>query len=358
MIRPNLTRLGLTEFMPTLPKFYWDVETQEQRIKLICCLVQKLIDQYGSTDSQIQKNTKAIEELQELFRKFQESGFDDYYEQQVIKWIGDNIAILYQQLAKQVYFGLTSDGHFCAYVPDSWSDITFDTGAVYGTETYGRLSLRFDSDGSGVIDNSYDASVLTDTIDARLKAAAGDALRYENDQLNVDAGNGLAINKNTNMVEVPLGNNLRYTSNGIDVPEADDITRGVVKLTHSVNNIDGDEKAVTSDGVYAYGNSFSGLNIDNNIKQTTGLYAINYIYVGSGILLWYEGQIDAKTGDEQTPVVFFEDKVKLANQSFIPSFNGNMVFRGIRYSNGLAFAANWTTGMYTYIQAFIPIIRK
>ena len=57
---------------------------------------------------------------------------------------------------KQVYFGLTSDGYFCAYVPDSWSDITFDTGATYGTETYGRLILRFDSDGSGVIDNTHE----------------------------------------------------------------------------------------------------------------------------------------------------------------------------------------------------------
>lgn len=144
---------SLLSMTPTIPKFYWDVKSQEQRIKVMCCLIQQLIDQYGSTDNQINQNTEDIAELKELFRQFQESGFDDYYEQQVIKWIVDNIAIVYQQLAKQVFFGLTSDGRFCAYVPDSWSDITFDTGAVYGTETYGRLILRFDADGSGVIDN-------------------------------------------------------------------------------------------------------------------------------------------------------------------------------------------------------------
>ena len=154
MIRPNLTRLGLTEFTPTLPKFYWDVETQEQRIKLICCLVQELIDTYASSDSQIASNTKAIEELQAAFEKFQQSGFDDYYAAQIEKWIQDNLWLLYKTLAKQVFFGLTSDGYFCAYVPDSWSEITFDTGAVYGTEAYGRLILRFDADGSGVIDNT------------------------------------------------------------------------------------------------------------------------------------------------------------------------------------------------------------
>lgn len=212
---------SLLSTTPTIPKFYWDVKSQEQRIKVMCCLIQQLIDQYGSTDSQIQKNAEAIEELQELFTQFQESGFDDYYEQQVIKWIGDNIEILYQQLAKQVFFGLTSDGYFCAYVPESWSDITFDTGAIYGTDTYGRLILRFDADGSGVIDNTqYDSSVLTDTIESRLKAAAGRGLEFDGDQLNIK--------------------------------QADAIALGGVKLKHDVDNDTSDEWAVTSDGVYSY----------------------------------------------------------------------------------------------------------
>lgn len=155
---------SLLSTTPTIPKFYWDVKSQEQRIKVMCCLIQQLIDQYGSTDNQINQNTEDIAELKELFRQFQDSGFDDYYEQQVIKWIVDNIDILYQQLAKQVFFGLTSDGYFCAYVPDSWSDITFDTGAVYGTETYGRLILRFDADGSGVIDNTEATDTRTEAV--------------------------------------------------------------------------------------------------------------------------------------------------------------------------------------------------
>ncbi len=53
-----------------------------------------------------------------------------------------------------VYFGLTDDGHFCAYIPDNWEDIEFDTGTNYGEFDYGRLILRYDVDGSGVIDNT------------------------------------------------------------------------------------------------------------------------------------------------------------------------------------------------------------
>ena len=85
-----------------------------------------------------------------------QSGFEDYYEAQIEQWIRDNTAQLFTTLAKQVFFGLTMDGHFVAYIPDGWQDITFDTGAVYGRSDYGRLILRFTADGA--IDNTYDYS--------------------------------------------------------------------------------------------------------------------------------------------------------------------------------------------------------
>ena len=97
-----------------------------------------------------------IDELYAEFEQFKDSGFADYYEQLLQKWIDENQRAIYEHLAKQVFFGLTDDGYFCAYVPESWSDITFDTGAVYGRADYGRLILRFTVDGSGVIDNTYD----------------------------------------------------------------------------------------------------------------------------------------------------------------------------------------------------------
>lgn len=239
---------GLFDSTPTIPKFYWDVKSQEQRIKIMCYLIQGLVDNYASTDSQIQKNAADIKELQDRFQQFVEHGFDEYYEQQVIEWISQHIELVYDKLARQVYFGLTSDGYFCAYVPDSWSEVTFDTGAVYGTQEYGRLILRFDADGHGIIDNTgYDASVLTDTIDSRLKAVAGDGLNYANDQLNVNV--------------------------------ADQVTFGGVHLTHAVENKDEREYAVTSDGVYAYAPSKS-----ETVSQPEG-NAVTNIMDGVGVTL-------------------------------------------------------------------------
>lgn len=243
---------GFSAFTPTIPKLYWNVKSQEQRILNLFDLLNKLVCYCDSMGLQIDVNAQDIANLKKEIQELKDGSLLDYYEKQIYDWIQANMADLISAGIKQVYFGLTSDGYFCAYVPDSWSDITFDTGAIYGTETYGRLILKFDSDGSGVIDNSYDASVLTDTVDARLKAAAGEGLKYEHDQLSVDTGNGLAVNPQTGMLEVPIGSNLRYTSNGIDVPEADTITHGVVKIAHEITNDNTEATAPSPEAVYKF----------------------------------------------------------------------------------------------------------
>lgn len=148
---PSLDHFGNSH---ELPQLYWDVMSGEQRIHAICKALQDLADAVSECEQNNQLNGEKIKELQELFQKFMDSGFDDYYAEQVAKWIDSNLKYIYDKTIKQVFFGLTSDGYFCAYIPESWADIEFDTGMQYGTYTYGRLILRFNADGSGVIDNS------------------------------------------------------------------------------------------------------------------------------------------------------------------------------------------------------------
>ena len=141
---------------PALPSFYWDVYSSEQRIKEMCKELCKLVDYANELGVYTSADRERIDALYSEFEQFKESGFDEYYEKQIEQWMQDNAATLFEKLAKMVFFGLTDNGYFCIYVPESWSDITFDTGAVYGRADYGRLILRFTVDGSGVIDNTYD----------------------------------------------------------------------------------------------------------------------------------------------------------------------------------------------------------
>lgn len=205
---------------PTLPTLYWEVKSPEQLVANLYCIVEDLKDYVNGASGQININTDKIAELEELFEKFQESGFNDYYARQVTAWIASNLEFIYEKTVRQVFFGLTDDGRFCAYVPNSWADIKFDTGAVYGTEEYGRLMLRFDANGTGIIDNTgYDPTIMTDTIKAYLKSSTGRGLSFEdaNHKLNFNAGKGLSLNTNSNTVDVQISPDLTYTNEGLGV---------------------------------------------------------------------------------------------------------------------------------------------
>ena len=160
---------GFSAFTPTIPKLYWNVKSQEQRILNLFDLLNKLVCYAEQMGIQLNVSQDELEKLKAEFEKFKESGFDEYYEKQIEQWMQDNAATLFEKLAKMVFFGLTDDGYFCAYIPDSWSDVTFDTGAVYGQADYGRLILRFDADGTGVINNTQFTTIENyNTLDVRV----------------------------------------------------------------------------------------------------------------------------------------------------------------------------------------------
>lgn len=135
---------GFTDFTTAIPKLYFDVDSAEQRYHLLCEQLHKLICYIDYVGDKVNIDHNEIEKLKEQFQKFMESGFEDYYIEQIYKWIDDHMEELITYAVKMVFFGLTDDGYFVAYIPDSWDEILFDTGAVYGTDEYGRLILNYD----------------------------------------------------------------------------------------------------------------------------------------------------------------------------------------------------------------------
>lgn len=152
---------GFSAFTPTIPKLYWNVKSQEQRILNLFDLLNKLVCYADNMGLQIDINAEDIKTLQNDMQQLKDGGLLDYYEKQIYNWIQANMAELMSAAIKQVFFGLNDDGYFVAYIPDSWSEITFDTGQVYGRSDYGRLILRFNADSS--IDNTYSYSLSEPT---------------------------------------------------------------------------------------------------------------------------------------------------------------------------------------------------
>ena len=152
-----------TAYTPALPQFYWDVYSAEQRVKHICYEIDKIIAYANMLGININATHDDVVKLQELFQKFQDQGLAELYEKLLQQWVDDNMERIISRAIKFVYFGLTNDGYFCAYIPDSWDEIMFDTGAVYGRSDYGRLILKMQTDSPNSINNTYSYSLSQST---------------------------------------------------------------------------------------------------------------------------------------------------------------------------------------------------
>lgn len=197
--------------------------------------VDELIKDGKLTATEIETIKQHINELDRKFEDWSNGKFDDVIKDEVTKWVADNVKYIFETYCKQVFFGLTENGHFCAFIPQSWREIIFDTGAVFGTPEYGRLILKYSYVGAAMPDNQFDYTELYKTIESIVELELGDGLKLENEKVTVN-----------------LGENLTIKDGAITVPTADSITKGVVKLSHTVENETDSTVAVSPQAVFAY----------------------------------------------------------------------------------------------------------
>lgn len=95
----------------------------------------------------LQDSVKELQEIQEqqgqIMDDIVNGKYFSQYIQQLAQWIDANMQVLVGRIVKYVFFGLTTDGHFAAYIPPSWDFITFDTIMTQDNELYGHLVLRW-----------------------------------------------------------------------------------------------------------------------------------------------------------------------------------------------------------------------
>lgn len=128
---------------PVVPKLYYDALSPEQRIKKLCEQLHRLCEYANQLGIAINLDHDTINQLLADFEKFKESGFFDYYAEQIEQWIRDNFNEIMRKILNQgIFFGLTEDGYFCANVAYQLTFI-LDTIADYSDENYGRLTITY-----------------------------------------------------------------------------------------------------------------------------------------------------------------------------------------------------------------------
>lgn len=134
--RPYFSTMQPFAYRDTLNMLTW--------LRAVSCNLDKLrevLNEYG------ERSGKLYDALAERLDALQ-AEFDKLYEEKIREWLSANmpgiVGDAVTEAIKTVFFGLTPDGYFCAYVPKNWADyIEFDTSAKYGDEEYGCLILNY-----------------------------------------------------------------------------------------------------------------------------------------------------------------------------------------------------------------------
>ncbi len=94
----------------------------------------------------IKENEPTIDNLEQLYIDLTTGQLPEAMTEAIEIWLSQNAADIVTQLIKMVFFGLTDDGYFVAYIPDSWDDITFGTSGLddfpVGVD-FGHLTLTY-----------------------------------------------------------------------------------------------------------------------------------------------------------------------------------------------------------------------
>lgn len=102
--------------------------------------VKKLLDCCSTAEEQ-------LSELMKFMNDIENGDFPESVVSAFKRWMNDNLLNIVGDLAKQVFFGLTTDGYFVAYIPESWDDIKFNTTEydmrIPGFDRFGHLVLSY-----------------------------------------------------------------------------------------------------------------------------------------------------------------------------------------------------------------------
>ena len=109
----------------------------------------EIIDDIDSLESWKSTHQQAYNELKNLtdninarLTNIEDGDFPDSLYNAMKTWWEANAVDLVGELVRFVFFGLTPDGYFVAYIPENWRDINCDTIITPG-EDYGKLCIIY-----------------------------------------------------------------------------------------------------------------------------------------------------------------------------------------------------------------------
>lgn len=104
----------------------------------------EFIKELNAAEVNITELQQQVAQLQQDIEDVKNGEYVTLYLDSIINWIDANLQCLVSRVVKFVCFGLSDDGHFVAYIPQSWKFLMFDTGIDYtNKDEYGHLIIQW-----------------------------------------------------------------------------------------------------------------------------------------------------------------------------------------------------------------------
>lgn len=129
--------------VPGDPGMY-DLRWMVSQIQSLTALVQGIAKGQESQGGNITALNSAMADLaaaQKCINDRLDAG--DFENGKFLEWANKNLPSMVCEMVRFVWFGLTPDGHFCAYVPANWGWLTFNTGTDITEPEYGHLIITY-----------------------------------------------------------------------------------------------------------------------------------------------------------------------------------------------------------------------
>lgn len=89
--------------------------------------MRELLETMKDLEKYVGGYNKRIADLEFFMKQLESGNFPDSLISSLERWLKVNVPDIISDAVRNVWFGLTDEGYFVAYIPESWRDITFRT---------------------------------------------------------------------------------------------------------------------------------------------------------------------------------------------------------------------------------------
>ncbi len=138
----TLRYLCMYNVQKVLPAVYDDSLSYYELLAKIQEKLNEVITSENHLNEWQQAQDEVIGLLEQKVDDFIAGGYKEDFDKFVTEWLDANIQEALAKAAHMVFFGLTDDGYFIAYIPSDWAFV-FDTVMDYSNDNYGSLVIKY-----------------------------------------------------------------------------------------------------------------------------------------------------------------------------------------------------------------------